>query len=176
MLFLNMKIKVTLDTCCLIDYQNKKDNYMPKIIEMHKVGNIDIKCTTRVDFDQRNYEDSNKKDELGKLCNQFGIIGTVLRWDFSKLGDGDFFSGEEENILEERLKTIMFPNVDFSILNEKNQGRLADIDHLLGHILEKRDYFITSNTKDFIDKGKREKLRSLFGIVILTPEEFIKTV
>ncbi|HNU62165.1 MAG TPA: hypothetical protein PKL04_08195 [Methanofastidiosum sp.] len=169
-------IKVTLDTCCLINYQNKKDTEVSQIIDMHKKNAIDIKCTTRVDFDQRNYGDQKKREELDKLCNEFGTIGTVFRWGFSRLDSGDVFTGKEEDLLEEKLKAIMFPNVNFGILDERNEGRLADIDHLIGHILEKRDYFVTSNTKDFIDNRKRENLKSEFDLNILTPKEFIESV
>jgi hypothetical protein len=36
-----------------------------------------------------------------------------------------------------------------------------------------RSVFVTSNTRDFIDDGRRERLNTVFKIVVMTPEETV---
>ncbi len=68
----NSKTKVTLDTSCLIDLQRqdtredirKRAEAVKEIIYWHQEGLIDVKVTTRVEFDQRNYKNEEKKKEI----------------------------------------------------------------------------------------------------------------
>jgi predicted nucleic acid-binding protein len=66
----------------------------------------------------------------------------------------------------------MFGGIRFDGFNEKTKERIADIEHLLAHILAKRDFFITSDEKHFIKN--REKLKAEFGVEIMRPEDFME--
>lgn len=69
-----------------------------------------------------------------------------------------------------QLAKIMFPNIAIELLNENQQN---DVMHVIGHIFSSSDYFVTLNTKDFIDKGKASELKTL-GIHVITPDEAVQ--
>jgi len=182
----NSKTEITLDTSCLIDLQRqdtredirKRAEAVKKIIDWHQNGLIDVKVTTRVEFDQRNYKNYENKTDLLDFANNVGVIRSVFRYGISKYGGlsnhvpGDGYGSLKTVEMEKRWKEIMFGGIRFDEFNEKTKERIADIDHLLAHILAKRDYFITSDERHFINN--REKLKAEFGVEIMKPEEFVK--
>lgn len=175
------KKKVTLDTCCLINFLEKEDEAVRKIIDFYRQGMIDVKVTTRVEFDQITNKNEEKKEAVLNFAEEIGIIPSVFRYGISKHGSisdhsGDGYGSIESVRMEQRLKEIMFPGIEFDEFNDRTKNRIADVDHLLAHIKKERDFFITSNTKDFIRNGKKEILKSEFGVEILTPEEFVRNV
>ncbi len=179
------KMEVTLDTTCLIDLQRqdtredirKQAEAVKKMIGLYKDGIIDVKVTTRVEFDQRNYKNEERKEELLNFADNVGVIGSVFRYGISKYGGlsnhvpGDGYGSLETVEMEKKLKKIMFGGIRFDEFNEKTKERIADIDYLLAHIVAKRDFFITSNKRHFINN--REKLKAEFGVEIMRPEEFM---
>jgi len=180
------KTEVTLDTSCLIDLQRqdtredirKRAEAVKKIIGGYQDGLIDVKVTTRVEFDQRNYKNAESKTKLLDFANNVGVIRSVFRYGISRYGSisngvtRDGYGSLETVEMENKLKDIMFEGISFGEFNEKSKGRIADLDHLLAHILAKRTYFITSDKRHFINN--REKLKAEFGVEIMTAEEFVK--
>ena len=63
---------------------------------------------------------------------------------------------------------VLFPYKDPQKLN---MGEVNDVAHLVRHHTSKNEMFITGNLKGFIDSGRRELLKAVFGIVTMTPEE-----
>jgi hypothetical protein len=88
------KTEVTLDTTCLIDLQRqdtredirKRAKALEKMIGLYKEGIIDIKVTTRVEFDQRNYKVEELKKNLLNFADNVGVMGSVFRYGISKYG------------------------------------------------------------------------------------------
>ena len=54
-----------------------------------------------------------------------------------------------------------------------NMAELNDVTHLIRHLNQGRNIFVTRNSKSFIDQGKREQLQSAFRISAMTPEEVV---
>ena len=52
----------------------------------------------------------------------------------------------------------------------------TDIAHIYAAYLNKCEYFVTENVKDFINGGRREALESLLGVKIRRTEEFLREV
>ena len=165
--------------------KSSKERYkaVKKIIDLHEQGMVDVKVTTRVEFDQRNCGNKENKEALLNLAQKLGIIPSVFRYGgFSRYGSisnhssGDGYGSITSLEMEKKLKKIMFGVKSFDAFTKETTKyrKIADVDHLLAHIIEKRDYFVTSDEKDFIKNGKREKLKSEFGVEIMTPEEFVK--
>lgn len=46
--------------------------------------------------------------------------------------------------------------------------------HLLVHLNSERDYFVTQNSEIFLDSNKPERLKSAFGIVVLSPKDAVE--
>src|SRR6185312_9453142 len=59
------------------------------------------------------------------------------------------------------LAAVLFPQKDSQKLN---MGEINDVAHMLKHHSSKNELFITHNLKDFIEEGKRERLKAGFGI------------
>jgi hypothetical protein len=69
------------------------------------------------------------------------------------------------------IASILFPGKDPLRLN---MGEINGVAHLIRHHLIKSEIFVTGNAKDFIEGGRREVLRSHFGIVVMTPDEAVQ--
>jgi len=119
-----------------------------------------------------------KKKKLLDFANNVGVIRSVFRYGISRYGSisddviRDGYGSLETVEMENKLRDIMFEGFSFGEFNGKSKKRIADVDHLLAHILAKRDYFITSDKRHFINN--REMLKAEFGVEILTPEDFVK--
>ncbi|HJH27706.1 MAG TPA: hypothetical protein C5S37_13310 [Methanophagales archaeon] len=183
------KKEVTLDTSSLINWRDQKRDYLAvkEIIDLHEQGVIDVKVTTRLAFDQRNFPNEKEKEKLVNFSKKVGIIPSFFRYgtkeikistygSISNHSSGDGYGSIESVEMEKKLTKIMFGVESFDVFTKETTKyrKIADVDHLLAHIIEKRDYFVTSDEKDFIKNGKREKLKSEFGVEIMTPEDFVK--
>ncbi len=69
-----------------------------------------------------------------------------------------------------RVSAVLFPNRDERKLS---MTEINGVVHLLGHQSSGHDVFVTSNTSDFIDGGKRERLKSVLNVVVMSPEETV---
>ena len=55
-------------------------------------------------------------------------------------------------------------------------GNRRDIGHMYAAYVNKCDYFVTEDVKDFINNGRREALESLLGVKIRRTIEFIQEI
>lgn len=68
------------------------------------------------------------------------------------------------------MSAVLFPLRDPQRLN---MNEINDVTHLLRHHTLGHTIFVTTNAQNFIVEGKRERLHSLFKILVLTPEETV---
>lgn len=68
------------------------------------------------------------------------------------------------------VAAVLFPQKDSQKLN---MGELNDVAHLVKHHGSKNEFFVTHNRQDFIEGGRRERLKASFGIIALSPEEAV---
>lgn len=68
------------------------------------------------------------------------------------------------------ISSILYPTKDSQKLD---LGEMNNVTHLMKHHERKNEFFITQNLKDFIESGKQDRLRSTYGIVIMTPDEVV---
>jgi len=168
-------IKLTLDTNCIInllDFKSKTPTSVDELSEIVKYamdGNVNIAITTRVEFDFDGDSDTERKTEMIRKICMFPIIGTMARFNVSKFGSGDFFAGEEHIKLKDELRAILFPGLEEKSAHYKN--KIADIDHLIGHYVHKRDIFVTD------DKGvlrRAGQLKKSFGVIVMNPAQCLE--
>ena len=69
-----------------------------------------------------------------------------------------------------RVAAVLFPHKDSQKLN---MSEINDVAHLIQHHTSKNELFITCNGKNFIESGKRELLKSYFGVIAMTPDEAV---
>ncbi len=71
------------------------------------------------------------------------------------------------------VAAVLFPNKDSQKLS---MTEINDVAHLVKHHSSKNEFFVTHNLKDFIEGGKRERLKNSFGIIAMTPAEAVETL
>lgn len=170
-------LKVTLDSNCIInilDYKSESATSVEELTEILRYGlegDINIAITTRVETDFLNDKDKERKVELIKRISMFPTIGTIARWDTSKWDSGDIWGGEEHVVLEKEISNIIFPGLKKDDSHYSN--KINDIDHLIGHKINKRDVFITDDQQII---KKAETLESSLGIKVMNPEKALEYI
>lgn len=170
-------IKLTLDTNCIINLLDIKSESAISVDELAEIirygleGDVNIAITTRVDSDVSKDKDENRKTEMLKRVSMFPVIGTVARLDVSKFDSGDVWTGEDHTKLEEELKKIIFPGLKSNHPHYSN--KINDIDHLIGHKINKRDIFVTDDQQIL---RKAEILKSSLDIEVLDPKKALEYI
>lgn len=170
-------IKITLDTNCIInlfDYQSQSATSVDELSELflHAMkGDVNLAITTRVENDISKDKNNERKIELIRRIAMFPVIGTVARFGSSKFGSGDFFVGEDHEKLEKELKNLIFPELDKESVHFGN--KINDIDHLIGHIHNKRDIFITDD-KQILKKSVI--LKDNYKLLVMKPGDCLEYI
>lgn len=168
-------IKLTLDTNCIINLLDYKSESAISVDELTEVirygldGDVNIAITTRVESDVSKDKDQERKNEIVRRISMFPVVGTVARWDTTKWDSGDVWGGEEHQALENELKNIIFPGLKEDDPHYTN--KINDIDHLIGHKINKRDIFVTDD-KQILKKA--ETLKSSQGIEVMDPKKALE--
>ncbi|MFA5271022.1 MAG: hypothetical protein WC412_01615 [Candidatus Omnitrophota bacterium] len=156
-----MVYKITLDTNCFFEYFERNPENIEKLITFQNEGKIEIGITTRVQADTFG---KRQDSPIWQQIKSFHCVtvGSVGRWDVSYWDSGDVFGGEEESKLQELIQSCI----------GKNAKKINDVDHLIGHIINKRDIFVTNDEDDFIKH--RDCLQQKCNVRILTLKECIE--
>lgn len=168
-------IKLTLDTNCIINLLDYKSESAISVDELTEVirygldGDVNIAITTRVESDVSKDKDQERKNEIIRRISMFPVVGTVARWDTTKWDSGDVWGGEEHQALENELKNIIFPGLKEDDPHYTN--KINDIDHLIGHKINKRDIFVTDD-KQILKKAETLKLSQ--GIEVMDPKKALE--
>ena len=167
---MNETPKITLDSNCIInllDFDSKTAtsvNFLSEIIKLGLSNKVDVAITTRVEADLENDKNTERRSGMMKKINLFPVVGTVARLGVSRLGSGDMLGGNER--LFDELQKVIFPG---GLEGNNNTGNMInDLDHLVGHLINKRDIFVTDD--DGILK-KKNALKVSPGIVVMSPKD-----
>lgn len=167
--------KITLDTNCvinLLDFSTKTATSIDPLSEIIRYGlsnKADVAITTRVEADLSNDRNEERKSDMLKKIQMLPIIGTLGRFGTTKWNNGDIYIDDNVQKIWSEIQMIIFPGLsekENHFVNKRN-----DLDHLVGHIINKRDIFVTD------DSGilkKRESLESSPGIIIMSPVDCVK--
>lgn len=167
--------KITLDTNCvinLLDFSAKTPTSIDVLSEIIQYGlssRADIAITTRVEADLLNDTNNKRKIAMLRKIQIFPLVGTISHWNTSKWDNGDVYVNEKTEKILLELKMLIFPGLndkDSHFVNKRN-----DIDHLVGHLINMRDIFVTD------DKGilkKYSELKVSLGLIVMSPSECLK--
>ena len=159
-----MSMKITLDTNCLFDYFERNPAHIQALVTHASEGDIELAITTRVMSDTLDKWKGSGTSPMWEKIQSFPAletIGTVFRLGSSHLEFKDHLASEDDVKIADRLRQIMAV------------AQVEDIDHLLGHIMDKRDIFITADPH-FLDH--KEELKNEFGLVVLTPKDAVDQI
>lgn len=169
--------KITLDANCVINLLDSSTktatsvDFLSKLLRHSHSGNVDIAITTRVEADLRSDSDEIRKKGVLRRIVQFPVVGTIARFGVTKYGSGDVYGGDKSKEIADELKRLIFPALTSDDKRFKN--KINDIDHLVGHLLNGRDIFVTDD-REIIKKGAT--LKSSLGLVAMTPKECLDYV
>jgi hypothetical protein len=97
-------------------------------------------------------------------------VGEPLVWDAGGgLDDGAYFDGPAEPTCEQ-LAEVLFRSPAARL----NKNQMNDVMHLLGHVGGGCGVFLTNDANDFVRDGRRETLKSRWGITVKTPAEYVE--
>ena len=156
---------VTLDTNVLVEYWRNRKNLLATeaLLNLAQEGKIDLAITSRISADIPNLPLAKRINDLPHHNVQ--QIGSVFRLDHSSLGGGDMLGSDS------------FLNIVDSLENRfDREGRVKrrpdwrDWDHLHGHHLSGRDFFLTWD-RPILEVAS--ELRQQLGMVVTTPQEFL---
>lgn len=158
-------ITVTLDTNVLAAHWDEEENssVTESLLNLARQGNIDLAITSRINADVTRSPWKDRINELQDL-NVRQISGP-LRWDYSKWDEGDVFGSDDFA----KVMTSLEEGLDREG-RKKKRPDWRDWDHLHGHYLARRQFFLTW------DEGivyLSSKLREKLDIVVMKPEEFL---
>ncbi len=168
-------MKITIDSC-LINSKEKLTE-MNKLEDLAKKGIIEIVGTERLIQETENHSLRKAKAESYKNISEPYTVG--------KSRIGSFYISDGEGFKFKELALILFPNKNPLELNENESN---DVMHLVSHTHSDSEYFVTNNTKDFIDVRKTNKNRhgsylnqkrdefNKLGIKVVTPKEMLNIV
>lgn len=164
--------RITLDTNCVINLFDRESLSATSVAEIETLtryaldGKAEIAITTRLETDLMQDKNEKRRCAFIAMLNIFPVIPSIGRWNISKW-DEDVFADEGSQRLSYEIQQILSPGLTTDSRRYSNE--INDIDHLTGHVLGKRDIFVTD------DKGilrKRDQLRGL-GILTMNPKQCV---
>lgn len=166
--------KITIDTNGLINLLDTESSTRTSVEELKKIinyslsGKIDVAVTTRVESDLSEDKSGKRGRVIKEILDVIPVIGSGFTLNESKLGSPDVLVDESIQKFRDELGSVLFPTLDKKSKSYLNKQR--DIDHILGHYLNQRDYFITD---DIGILKKAETLSRSYGICVCSPSGFI---
>ena len=154
--------KITLDTNVIIDIVAGRDGFQSVeiIVDKYNNGDLDLAITTRVVYELKDstFEKFNEITSLEELSCSF-------RFNMSKLSGSDTLSGGSFPRSSD-IQKLLFPNSP-----NNNSHKICDADNLASHARHKRDIFLT---RDGQILKKAEDLKEQFGIIVMTPKDYVQ--
>jgi hypothetical protein len=169
-------IQITIDTC-LINTKHKLEE-VNRLEALNKLGLIKIVGTDRL------LQETEYNIRRLKKAESYENIGEPFTIGFSRIGKAYISDGKKRPSFNE-IASILFPKIN---INDLNRNQSNDVMHLIAHIHSESDYFITDNSRDFInakrdnknrDGGYRNQKRiqlEEIGIKVFSPKEIIEVL
>ena len=162
----SLLLAITLDTNGIVDYADGHDSQKAKAIETiifahanNKINLKTIKSPTRSDISR----DGNQE----RFKNTMRFLARIPELDIST---DQHSTPHELDSKRKELCKILFKKECFDSIKAKDKD---DIEHLLWHILAKRDFFVTCDCH-FLNK--KAEIKSELGAAVVNPEECIEEI
>ncbi len=154
---------LTLDTNVVYEHwkQRDKSKTVEKLIELASAIPLSLRVTGRIREDVPRSPLADRIDDLPELGVK--LMGSVIRPLHWRPGSDQPGSTEFE---------IVYASLTDPEYRQKDKD-WKDWDHLRAHYINKRDVFLTWD--DMILRLSRQ-LRARLGIVVMMPEEYLKTI
>jgi len=159
-------ILVTLDTNVLIggvDGTPEDKAVFQRLWKLWTGKCIDIALTSRFDQDKADDQDLERVKRQYRIARMFPVVPAPFRLGVSMLGQ-DVLVGKDFKPIQH-----LFGVEDVA---SANRHTMWDVDHLYGHLMAKRDYFLTAERRIL----KKEASLARLGIKVLHPARLIDAI
>lgn len=159
-----MGTRLLLDTGVVIGAASQNDQWHEssrRLIELASRARVPLLVCSGLDYDRVNASAANRElvDRWLAVHSEIVTVNAPFRLDVSQLdADGDLLMDDADLERISRLDQVLMPH-------------LIDLHHASAALLNSA-VLVTTNVRDFIDRGRRERLRDL-GLVVMTPEEAV---
>ena len=164
------ELKLTLDTQCVIylfDVGVDKPPHFDSLQELLNLsfsGKLTIAITTRAELDLGRDPVPVRKATLFEKLGIFPVVGT--RALSIQSVEGELVPDSDHARIWAELRRIVFPGLQRGDRRFANKG--ADIGHLVGHLINRRDVFVTNYG---VLLKKTVPLKSAMNILVMDPTE-----
>jgi hypothetical protein len=177
---------MTLDTNCVI-YAAQQGQYLDELVELvslAQASKLSLFLTGAFELDQETAGPDNKALNLEWLRERPVIrrVPQPFRFNFSPFNDPGhgFLAGQHAASLEKLERIILpadlrpgqFDPAQEPALQAKFRNKLADVQHLGGHLMSGNDYFITNDKRDMLKK--RDRILAATSIRVVNPIEAVQ--
>ena len=161
-----MTLSVTLDTNILVELWWSRENasVTKALLALAEDGCVDLAITTRINVDIPYPPLADRISSLPRL--RIKEIGSVFRLDYSALDGGDMLGSDHFMDVMASIEEMLDQQG-----RRKRRPDWRDWDHLHGHYLTGRDFFLTWD--DPILSCSPE-LEAQLGLVVIKPEDYLQ--
>ncbi|HVU94516.1 MAG TPA: hypothetical protein VHE34_04795 [Puia sp.] len=163
-------LKITLDTQCLIylfdpDF-DKPPHFesLTQLLNLSFSGKLNLAITTRAEVDLARDKSAIRKANMFEKLSIFPVVGSVATPINSLEGDRELNSQHAK--LWTELRRIIFPGLNHN--DKRIHNKISDIEHLIGHLINRRDVFVT-NDHDILRNAKT--LKDSVSLLVMAPDE-----
>jgi len=178
---LTESLRVTLDTNCLIDLEDRTGQAPAiwELIKLHRAADIRLFVSAIPAADH--LADKAMSEDYGQFEHRLKALRiddlpSVLPTGRNEMAFwGAAVYGNHRDDLLEKIHHIVYSTVDTLFLTARSRTIPCDTDGLAAHIRSGHDIFVTSN-QHFRKTARRQALVALGAKNILTPEEALSMV
>lgn len=168
---------ITLDTNCIINLFDRQSVSATSVSDINALiryglsGQLTIAVTTRVEEDMLGDPDSERLGQMMRTLEALPVIGSIGPLEVKAWASGGPPAGDPTDRLRKEIKGIVFPGLQPG--GNRYQNKMNDVDHLVGHMLNRRDIFVTD---DGAILAHSEGLKSSPGIVVMSPGQCVRYI
>lgn len=169
--------KITIDTNCIIGLLDAKSETATSVDELRELiryslsGSIQISITSKLEDDLGRDRNENRRIEMMHGISMFPVVASVASLELNESGIVVTHTDPKQVAILHEIIRVVFPGLTKE--SGKIPNKLADCGHLFGHMIARRDVFVTDD-KGIIRRSK--ELRDGFGIVVMNPSDCLNFV
>lgn len=160
-----LPIALTIDACAL-ESARPSENFK-RLLTWESEGKVRLCKTFRLEIERGRHVPSQRL--MAKMAN----IAEPFTLDMSAFDSDAYLSEDDSGPEFLELASILFPQKLPYKPERLTENQNNDVMHLIAHVEAACHIFVTKNTRDFINDGRRERLHERWGIIVMTLDEVV---
>ena len=154
-------LRVNLDKNCIIQYFEKMDQSVIKVIRHALERRMDLAVTSRTSTDIERDKLEERKISMLRRLEQFPLLEM----------DSSVVSHDDYKKLKHDLQNLLFPDLNEN--DPRYANKISDVEHLTAHTWHERDYFVTYDQHLL---KRADEVQKQFNTWIATPSECLEEI